>query len=302
MVKDDHLNSKKKTRLNIIPNESMFSKKRRQKGFLRALFCCFRPEVAQRDAQKPIQDAGTEFLGKYLLPPSATCDSNKLCLVLDLDETLVHSSFRPTNNADFVVPIDIEGKIHPVYVLKRPHVDEFLQTVGKLYELVLFTASLAEYADPVADFLDKWNVFKFRLFRDSCAYFKGGYVKDLDRLGRDLKKVVIVDNSPASYYLHKNNAVPVASWFEDMNDTQLKDLIPFFEKLATVDNVYSVLKNNTDRDDIEQQNNNAILPCTSSTENIDESIIIASSPISNIPQPLNNLNNSKYNSNSAKYL
>lgn len=51
---------------------------------------------------------------------------------------------QPTNNADFIVPIDIEGKIHPVYVLKRPHVDEFLESVGKLYECVLFTASLAE--------------------------------------------------------------------------------------------------------------------------------------------------------------
>lgn len=55
---------------------------------------------------------------------------------------------QPTNNADFIVPIDIEGKIHPVYVLKRPHVDEFLESVGKLYECVLFTASLAEVSYP----------------------------------------------------------------------------------------------------------------------------------------------------------
>ena len=82
-----------------------------------------------------------------------------------------------------------------------------------------------------------------------------------------------------------------------MNDTQLKDLIPFFEKLSTVDNVYTVLKNNTDKDSIEQQNN-AILQCTSSAEHIEEPII-ASSPISNIPQPSSN-NNNKFNP--AKYL
>uniref|UniRef100_A0A667WIK1 Mitochondrial import inner membrane translocase subunit TIM50 n=1 Tax=Myripristis murdjan TaxID=586833 RepID=A0A667WIK1_9TELE len=66
--------------------------------------------------------------------------------------------------------------------------------------------------------------------------------QDLSRLGRDLNKVIIVDNSPASYIFHPDNAVPVASWFDDMSDTELLDLIPFFERLSKVDNVYRVLK------------------------------------------------------------
>lgn len=125
-----------------------------------------------------------------------------MCLVIDLDETLVHSSFKPITNPDFIVPVEIEGTIHQVYVLKRPYVDEFLQKMGELYECVLFTASLAKYADPVADLLDKWGVFRSRLFRESCVYYRGNYVKDLGRLGRDLHKVIIVDNSPVSmnYY------------------------------------------------------------------------------------------------------
>jgi len=63
--------------------------------------------------------------------------------------------FQPIPNADFIVPVEIDGTVHQVYVLKRPHVDEFLQKMGELYECVLFTASLAKYADPVADLLDK---------------------------------------------------------------------------------------------------------------------------------------------------
>ncbi len=51
---------------------------------------------------------------------------------------------QPVPNADFVVPIEIEGHIHHVYVLKRPHVDTFLKRVGELFEVVLFTASLAK--------------------------------------------------------------------------------------------------------------------------------------------------------------
>jgi len=184
-----------------------------------------------------------QMQAKYLLPIPQFHDGHKKCMVIDLDETLVHSSFKPISNADFIVPVEIDGTVHQVYVLKRPHVDEFLRKMGELYECVLFTASLAKYADPVADLLDQWGVFRSRLFRESCVFHRGNYVKDLSRLGRELQKVIIIDNSPASYIFHPDNAVPVASWFDDMSDTELLDLIPFFERLSQVENVYTVLRN-----------------------------------------------------------
>lgn len=51
---------------------------------------------------------------------------------------------QPVSNADFIVPVEIDGTIHQVYVLKRPYVDEYLQKMGELFECVLFTASLAK--------------------------------------------------------------------------------------------------------------------------------------------------------------
>ncbi|XP_037344318.2 uncharacterized protein LOC119228629 isoform X1 [Pungitius pungitius] len=186
----------------------------------------------------PIQ----ELPAKPLLPQLKLNDAGKICVVIDLDETLVHSSFKPVNNADFIIPVEIDGTVHQVYVLKRPHVDEFLRRMGELFECVLFTASLAKYADPVSDLLDKWGAFQSRLFRESCVFHKGNYVKDLSRLGRDLNKVIIIDNSPASYVFHPQNAVPVASWFDDMSDTELLDLIPFFERLSKVEDIYDVLQ------------------------------------------------------------
>ncbi|XP_044072902.1 probable serine/threonine-protein kinase kinX isoform X1 [Siniperca chuatsi] len=179
---------------------------------------------------------------KPLLPRIKSNDAGKICVVIDLDETLVHSSFKPVNNADFIIPVEIDGTVHQVYVLKRPHVDEFLKRMGELFECVLFTASLSKYADPVSDLLDKWGAFRSRLFRESCVFHKGNYVKDLSRLGRDLNKVIIIDNSPASYIFHPDNAVPVASWFDDMSDTELLDLIPFFERLSKVDDIYDFLQ------------------------------------------------------------
>lgn len=59
----------------------------------------------------------------------------------------------------------------------------------------------------MADLLDKWGAFRARLFRESCVFHRGNYVKDLSRLGRDLTRIIIVDNSPASYVFHPDNAV-----------------------------------------------------------------------------------------------
>lgn len=238
-------------------------KKPRNRGLFSSLFCCFgthssssssspQPSSPVPEDKNGIQNGSPQ---SYLLPPVRHQDMNKKCVVIDLDETLVHSSFKPVSNADFIVPVEIDGTIHQVYVLKRPYVDEFLQKMGEMFECILFTASLAKYADPVADLLDKWGVFRARLFRESCVFHRGNYVKDLSRLGRDLEQVVIIDNSPASYIFHPHNAVPVASWFDDMSDSELMELIPFFESLAKVDNVYSVLR---------QANANHNLPNTNS--------------------------------------
>jgi len=230
-------------------------KKSKPRGFFSSIFCCLSPPpkspptpLPQDPKDEPAAPPAREEVvappkGPSLLPQVRHQDMHKKCVVIDLDETLVHSSFKPVSNADFIVPVEIDGTIHQVYVLKRPYVDEFLQRMGELFECVLFTASLSKYADPVADLLDKWGVFRARLFRESCVFHRGNYVKDLSRIGRDLKKVIIVDNSPASYIFHPDNAVPVASWFDDMGDTELLDLLPLFETLAQVDDVYSVLRN-----------------------------------------------------------
>eukprot|EP00053_Salpingoeca_punica_P012486 m.111760 g.111760 ORF g.111760 m.111760 type:complete len:265 (-) comp15959_c0_seq2:982-1776(-) len=225
-----------------------------------SLFCCFGRHGNDAKAaagasgavgRGPAQNTATkqEFWqepfpdpGQNLLPPRQKTDNGKKCLVLDLDETLVHSSFKPVPDPDFVVPVEIDGKIHHVFVLKRPHVDKFLERMGQLYEIVLFTASLSKYADPVSDLLDIHKTFRHRLFREHCVYHQGTYVKDLSRLGRDIKEVIIVDNSPASYAFQPQNAVPVESWFDDKTDTELLDLIPFFEEISKATDVCAALR------------------------------------------------------------
>ncbi|KHJ44414.1 Dullard-like phosphatase domain protein [Trichuris suis] len=202
----------KKNRCNVV------ERKLRVPRVVRGLFCCFGIKSVDQAAAPSSELSGNRCSpklvenasDKLLLPPVRPCDINKKCLIVDLDETLVHSSFKPVKNPDFIIPVEIDGVVHQVYVLKRPYVDEFLRQISDYFECILFTASLA---------------------------------KDLNRLGRDLKHVIIVDNSPASYAFHPDNAVPVQSWFDDLNDTELLDLLPFLETLAKVDNVYSILRN-----------------------------------------------------------
>ncbi|XP_072436111.1 carboxy-terminal domain RNA polymerase II polypeptide A small phosphatase 1-like [Chiloscyllium punctatum] len=238
---------------------SVSSKKLRQRSILHTIFCCLAHSEDDGDQALSNRNNNTSQVpdGKnstsqtavdhHLLPEVKVQDSGKKCVVIDLDETLVHSSFKPVSNADFIIPVEIDGNVHQVYVLKRPYVDEFLRRMGELFECVLFTASLSKYADPVADLLDKWGAFRARLFRESCVFHQGNYVKDLSRLGRDLNNLVIVDNSPASYVFHPNNAVPIASWFDDMSDTELLDLIPFFERLSKEEDIFTLLQEHQSR-------------------------------------------------------
>jgi RNA polymerase II subunit A small phosphatase-like protein len=168
----------------------------------------------------------------WLLPPPVPHLRGRKCLVLDLDETLVHSSFKVLERADFTIPVEIEGQWHNIYVIKRPGVDQFMKRVGELYEVVVFTASVSKYGDPLLDQLDIHNVVHHRLFRDSCYNHQGNYVKDLSQVGRDLRETIIIDNSPTSYIFHPQHAIPISSWFSDAHDNELLDLIPVLEDLA----------------------------------------------------------------------
>eukprot|EP00834_Sanchytrium_tribonematis_P002088 NODE_58_length_28395_cov_1.465720.p17 type:complete len:219 gc:universal NODE_58_length_28395_cov_1.465720:23264-23920(+) len=177
---------------------------------------------------------------QQLLLPSAT--SNKKTLIIDLDETLVHASFSPIDNPDIIVEVELDKITHQVYVLLRPYAREFIIEMAKLYELVIFTASLSKYADPVVDFIDTMQLINYRLYRHHCTYHNGIYVKDLAQLNRSLEKVIIIDNSPASYAFHPSNAIGVTSWFSDKSDTELKQLTTLLKDLSNVNDVRTILK------------------------------------------------------------
>jgi len=200
-------------------------------------------EKKDEGSKPPPSPPGDEPARQWLLDPMPEEErkTGKKTLVLDLDETLVHSSFTYIPDADFVIEIELDGAIYKVYVRKRPGVDEFLTEVGKKFEVVIFTASLAKYADPLLDILDKDRIVTKRLFREACVQHYGNYVKDLSLLGRKLEHSIIIDNSPFSYMFQPDNAIPITSWFNDKADKQLYELLPFLDQLLEIEDVTTVL-------------------------------------------------------------
>jgi CTD nuclear envelope phosphatase 1 len=199
----------------------------------------------------------------------------KKTLIIDLDETLIHSMAKGGRmSTGHMVEVRLSGPVSssgaslgpgvPIlyYVHERPNCHEFLRKVCKWYNLIVFTASVQEYADPVIDWLERERkYFSGRYYRQHCTYRNGAYIKDLAQVEPDLSRVMILDNSPMSYIFHEgtqcrtrislyftdsqspltDNAVPIEGWISDPTDHELLHLIPLFEGLQYVSDVRALL-------------------------------------------------------------
>lgn len=159
-------------------------------------------------------------------------------LVLDLDETLVHSTLECCDDANFSFPVFFNMKENMVYVRQRPYLQMFLERVVEMFDVVVFTASQSIYAEQLLDKLDPdGKIISRRAYRESCTCLDGNYIKDLAIFGVDLAKIAIIDNSPQVFQLQVNNGIPIKSWFDDPSDHALISLLPFLETLADADDV-----------------------------------------------------------------
>ena len=174
---------------------------------------------------------------KLLLPDKSPEFANKKTLILDLDETLVHSSFVPFEKNDIILNVDFESVMYNIYVLVRPGAEEFIKKVSKYFEVVIFTASISKYALPLLDILDHEKKIKYRLTREHCTFLNGIYIKELKKLNRNLSDLIIVDNSPLAYAFDSDNGLPIKTWYDDPNDNELDKIYPLLEFLSRVNDV-----------------------------------------------------------------
>ena len=165
------------------------------------------------------------FINDYYLPPIKSY--YKYTLVLDLDETLVYyqkdinllnNNFNNNKNT----------------LIFRPGLFDFLYKMKPLYELVLFSFGTKDYVDSILSIIEKKEkIFEYVLYRQHATYEKGDYVKNLALLGRDLKKIIIVDDIQHVFKLQKNNGICIKAFYGDVisDRNTLKLLGKILEKI-----------------------------------------------------------------------
>jgi len=207
---------------------------------------------------------------KLPLAPMLPQDSGKMTVVLDMDETLIHSIFlkditdqiqcnlkkgnksihmldepmviwRLKQEADII--LDIYGG---VVVFLRPNVHRFLFKLSEICEVVLWTAAKREYAEEVLNFLDPNEEFipiRNRLYRtDTIEGHNKERLKDLRLLGRDMKRTMLIDNSLAAVRAAPNNTLLIQDFLGDPYDEQLESIWDFVAALNVLSDIRTTLK------------------------------------------------------------
>ncbi|GLI62617.1 hypothetical protein VaNZ11_005280 [Volvox africanus] len=190
-----------------------------------------------------------------ILPPQRPEHAGRLCVLLDLDGTLV-SSYTP-RRAPRLPPyvrthvVGMGSKLNPggVFVVERPGLREFLEELSSFAEVVIFTAGLEDYAKPIVDALDpRGNLFAHRIYREGTLrteYYQ--CVKDMARVGRDLRRTVLVDDTPLAFLHQPDNGVPVLGFRGDPDDRLLQEaVLPLMQVLSKEADVRHVLQRRFD--------------------------------------------------------
>ena len=164
------------------------------------------------------------FNNNIPIPYLQNVSNKKYTLVLDLDETLIHFKAHLNDDNSGILQF-------------RPYISEFLSNINNYYELIVFTAATQDYADPIINAIEqKGTKFAYRLYRMHTTIRGNDFVKDLSKLGRDLSRIIIVDNMEQNYKLQPYNGITIRPfWGKDTNDMALYDLLHILIKIVKLD-------------------------------------------------------------------
>ena len=160
---------------------------------------------------------------KYYKPISAPYirepSMKPFTLILDLDETII--SFKIKSNKEGILRA-------------RPFLFGFLEEMSHYYELIVWTSATEAYANSLIDAIEfEKKYFDYVFYREHAIIMGEDFVKDLTRVGRDLDRIIIVDDMPQNFRLQKRNGITIKPFLgDDFNDTALYDLLPILKHIA----------------------------------------------------------------------
>ena len=173
-------------------------------------------------------------INKVEAPFLVTPSKKKYTLVLDLDETLIHLrqkkdvinikndvNIKINNKSDYFY--DNYDKNHNKYLLQfRVGLFSFLTILKPFYEIISFTSATKEYADVIIDEIEKKRkFFDHKFYREHTVIYKDTFVKDISRIGRDIKKIIIIDNNERNFVLNKKNGIKIAPYYGDEDNNNI---------------------------------------------------------------------------------
>lgn len=170
-----------------------------------------------KNAKKTVNEPQTT---KLLPDPLPAPYAHPLTLCIELQDSLLHMDWDKTRGWA---------------IQTRPGVRQFLSSLGRYFEVVVFTTQPAWLADQVCQSFDPMFFYTmYRLYRDHTTKVGSVYVKNLDHLNRNVGKTVIVDIDPESYQLQPDNGLKLKKWMGEKDDRELKRFEIFLGELATM--------------------------------------------------------------------
>lgn len=179
-------------------------------------------------------------------------------LILDLDETLIHTERMPDHMSDqFDWDFKWESSGDSSYFTKkRPYLEQFLKFAFENFDIAVWTAASEDYARNILKNIDiEESILKFFYTKENCTLradnrygsYSGQYygVKNLNKLkrkGYDLNQVLILDDVRETAENNWGNLILIKPYTYGNVDTELLKLISYLETIKNTTNVRSIEK------------------------------------------------------------
>lgn len=186
-----------------------------------------------------------------------TADKSEIIVILDIDETLVYATKHRLN-------IEHDFEIADYFVYKRPHFDKFIDFIDKNFLFAIWSSATDKYVDEMTEKLELNKKAVFCWARSKATFkrpptfdsdgdlnvdsidhhFFVKRLKKVKKLGFDLEKILIIDDSPHKSQENYGNAIYISEFKGDKDDNELLELTKYLKTLKQVDNVRLIEKRN----------------------------------------------------------